>query len=353
MQIQNKKKKVIVGMSGGVDSSVSALLLKQQGYDVMGLFMKNWEDDDQCPAETDYQDAMLVAKKIDIPLFTVNFAKEYKEKVFTSFIQELAQGFTPNPDILCNREIKFGDFLAKALSMGADYIATGHYAQNIDNSLVKGCDPFKDQTYFLYTIKKAKLAKTLFPIGHLEKSFVRKIAQEADLITSNKKDSTGICFIGKRDFKSFVHDYLPFQKGHFIDEQGKVLGEHDGVAYYTLGQRKGLGVGGPGDAWFVAKKDLTRNTITLVQGQEHPALYATSLRAGEISWVDETFHPKEPFRCLAKIRYRQEDHPCTVYPEDDALYVVFDTPQRSITPRQALVLYTSTRICLGGALIKA
>lgn len=354
------KKIVAVGMSGGVDSSVSALLLKQQGYEVIGLFMKNWEEtDDQgiCRSAQDYQDVAQVCEKLDIPFYSVNFVKEYWDNVFIEFLEELKLGHTPNPDILCNREIKFKVFLEKALSLGADFLATGHYCQNSFEQgsyfLLKGSDLNKDQSYFLYTLGQNVLDKVLFPIGHLDKPTVRKLAKEHQLITHNKKDSTGICFIGKRDFKEFISQYIPYQIGNFENLKGDVISRHHGAAYYTIGQRKGLNIGGAGDAWFVVGKDISRNVVVVEQGTDHPALYEDRLIATELTWISgQPPHPL-PYRCQAKIRYRQEDQPCTIESIDDVqLFVKFDRPQRAITPRQSIVFYQDNR-CLGGGMIKS
>ncbi len=346
--------KVIVGMSGGVDSSVSALLLKQQGYEVVGLFMKNWEETDgsgSCHATRDFEDVASVCQVLDIPYYGVNFVKEYQELVFDSFVSELKEGYTPNPDILCNREIKFKVFLEKAKSLGADFLATGHYCQTQDGILLKGSDRGKDQSYFLYTLQEEALKGVLFPIGNLEKAEVRKLALAHGLPVHDKKDSTGICFIGKRDFKEFISRYIPYHPGDFTTLDGQVVGRHDGAAYYTIGQRKGLGIGGPGDAWFVVKKDMERNLVYVEQGSDHPALYARGLIAREWSFVSGEI-PALPFTCRAKIRYRQEDQGCTIERiEGDRLYVSFDVPQRAITPRQSVVFYTG-QVCLGGALIE-
>ncbi|MBJ7449566.1 MAG: tRNA 2-thiouridine(34) synthase MnmA [Parachlamydiales bacterium] len=346
-------KRVIVGMSGGVDSSVSALLLKQQGYDVTGLFMKNWEEDDDsqlCSSKKDYDDVARVCDQIDIPYYSVNFAKEYKERVFNQFVEEYRQGYTPNPDVLCNREIKFNVFFKKAIEqMGADYLATGHYCQNNDALLQRGKDPSKDQTYFLYTIKAKELSKVIFPIGHLLKSQVREIALQHNLATSTKKDSTGICFIGKRDFKDFLSNYLPLTPGKFETANGQVIGQHDGIAYYTIGQRKGLKIGGAGQAWFVVGKDVERNVVIVEQGEDHPLLYHKYLTANEVSWINK--EPTLPLRCSAKIRYRAADAPCVIESSaKGSLVVTFDEPQKAITPRQSVVFYDE-ETCLGGAMI--
>ncbi len=349
--------KIAVGMSGGVDSSVVAYLLKQKGYDVFGIFMKNWEEKDEngeCRSKNDYEDVARVCEHIGIPYYSVNFCKEYEEDVFSHFLEEIQKGFTPNPDILCNREIKFKALLNKALSLGANFLATGHYAsiQDIDDkkALCKGLDNTKDQSYFLYTLKSNLLEKILFPLGNMEKKEVRKIAKEIDIPVHSKKDSTGICFIGKRNFKDFLHNYIAYKKGSFIDLEGNALGEHQGSAFYTIGQRKGLGIGGPGDAYFVASKDIKNNTVTLAQGSEHPALFASKLTATDISFVGNL--PIEfPVRCKAKIRYRQVEQPCTIEKIDgDTIFVCFDEPQRAITLRQSIVFYMEN-ICLGGAMI--
>lgn len=348
-----KQKTVAIGMSGGVDSSVSALLLKKQGYHVIGLFMKNWEEKDGagvCRSTQDYEDVVKVCAQLDIPYYSVNFVREYQELVFAHFLAELQQGYTPNPDILCNREIKFGVLLDKALSLGADYLATGHYCQIGENfTLTKGRDPGKDQSYFLYTLKSSQLEKVLFPIGHMHKTEVRRIAAEHNLATYAKKDSTGICFIGKRDFKEFVGQFLGYQKGHFENGRGEVIGEHDGMAFYTIGQRKGLGIGGPGDAWFVVGKDPQRNVVIIEQGDDHPSLYQSALIATDLSWVAGT--PSLPLRCSAKVRYRQPEQPCTIHSiEDGKALIHFAEPQRAITPRQSIVFYDGTT-CLGGGII--
>lgn len=352
----NKKIKVAVGMSGGVDSSVSALLLKQQGFEVMGLFMKNWEETSAgiCTQTSDYEDVVKVCELLNIPHYSLNFVEEYWNLVFRDFLDELKLGYTPNPDILCNREIKFKVFFEKAKQLGADFLATGHYCQiGTDQEkklLLKGKDPGKDQSYFLYTLKEPILHEVLFPIGHLHKTEVRALAKEYGLPTHDKKDSTGICFIGKRDFKEFLSNYLPYQPGNFQTLQGKTVGRHDGAAYYTIGQRKGLEIGGAGDAWFVVAKDMGANVVFVEQGTDHPALYANKLIAKNISFISPS--PKCPFACKAKIRYRQEDQPCIIQSiEEDLLTVSFLQPQRAITPRQSIVFYDRD-ICLGGAMIE-
>jgi tRNA-specific 2-thiouridylase len=341
-------------MSGGVDSSVTAALLKEQGYRVIGLFMKNWEEKDDsgaCTSEQDFADVAQVCEKLDIPYYAVNFVKEYWDNVFVHFLKEYKQGYTPNPDVLCNREIKFKVFFEKAIELGADYLATGHYCQNVDGRLVKGVDPGKDQTYFLYTLKKEILEKVLFPVGALHKSEVRAIAEKYDLATKAKKDSTGICFIGERDFKKFLSQYVSAQSGDFKSLDGKKVGRHEGAAYYTLGQRRGLGLGGEGDRWFVVAKDIETNTVFVERGSEHAALYSDELTATELSWVSGT-EPKLPLKCRAKTRYRQQDQDCTLVSiENGVAHVVFDQPQRAVTPRQSVVFYDGD-VCLGGAMIE-
>jgi tRNA-uridine 2-sulfurtransferase len=348
-------KTVVVGMSGGVDSSVSALLLKQQGYRVIGLFMKNWEESDGqgvCLAAKEYEDVVKVCDQLQIPCYTVNFAEEYRERVFSHFLRELALGFTPNPDILCNREIKFKVFFDKAMALGADYLATGHYCQIEHDRLLKGSDPGKDQSYFLYTLKAEILKRVLFPVGGMHKPQVRELARTFNLATSEKKDSTGICFIGKRNFKSFLSQHLAFQPGSFMTLDGSVVGRHEGLGYYTIGQRKGLGIGGAGDAWFVLAKDVAANAVYVGQGEDHPSLYASQLTATELTWVADA--PSSfPFSCKAKIRYRQEDQECVIERIDgDKVWVSFPSPQRAITPRQSIVFYLGD-VCLGGAMIES
>ncbi|MBI2381094.1 MAG: tRNA 2-thiouridine(34) synthase MnmA [Gammaproteobacteria bacterium] len=356
------KLKVIVGMSGGVDSSVSAYLLQQQGYEVIGLFMKNWEEDDTdeyCSAASDVADARAVCEHLGLELKTVNFAAEYWDRVFEHFLVEYRAGRTPNPDILCNKEIKFRAFLDYALSLGADYIATGHYARREQRGeelfMLRGLDDNKDQTYFLYTLGQAQLARTLFPVGALPKAEVRVIAEREGLVTAKKKDSTGICFIGERKFKDFLQRYLPAQPGDIETPDGKVVGRHEGLMYHTLGQRKGLGIGGMKDAeetpWFVLAKDVTRNVLIVGQGHDHPLLLSDSLEAGQLHWVSAN-PPREPFRCTAKIRYRSADSPCRVEPiGEDRVRVVFDEPQRAVTPGQSVVFYQD-ELCLGGGIIE-
>lgn len=350
---------VVVGMSGGVDSSVAALLLKQQGYRVIGLFMKNWEELDEngvCTSAKEYEDVVAVCEKLEIPHYSVNFVKEYRENVFAHFLDEFKKGQTPNPDILCNREIKFKVLLQRAKELGADFLATGHYCRIGKSSeglprLLKGIDPGKDQSYFLYAIEGQALQNVLFPIGHLHKSELRAIAREHHLSTSHKKDSTGICFIGERNFKQFLGQYIHYKQGNFETLEGKVVGTHDGAAFYTIGQRKGLKIGGAGDAWFVVGKDLIRNVVFLAQGTLHPALYCDGLTATDLTWIAGE-PPQLPFKGHAKVRYRQPDQACTIEKiEDGRAFVTFTIPQRAVTPRQSVVFYDG-EICLGGGMIE-
>lgn len=346
--------KIAVALSGGVDSSVSAYLLKKAGHDVFGLFMKNWEEKDahgHCLTEKDYEDVIKVCEALDIPYYGINFAKEYWDLVFTHFLEEIKLGYTPNPDILCNREIKFNVLYKKALSLGANALATGHYCQTENHKLLKGLDPGKDQSYFLYTVKSNIMKNVLFPIGDMLKPAVRSLAQEAGIPVFNKKDSTGICFIGKRNFKGFLEKYIPHKPGHFESLEGETLGTHEGAVYYTIGQRKGMGIGGPGDAWFVVGKDIDRNVVIVAQGTEHPALFSHELFATDISWVQDP--PKVfPYHCKAKIRYRQEEESCIIESiVNGKMHVTFPKAQRAITPRQSVVFYDG-EICLGGALIE-
>jgi tRNA-uridine 2-sulfurtransferase len=351
---------VAVGMSGGVDSSVTALLLKQQGYRVIGLFMKNWEELDEngvCTSAKEYEDVASVCDMLEIPHYSVNFVKEYRDNVFSHFLEEFKSGHTPNPDILCNREIKFKMLLQRALELGADFLATGHYCRTAKTPegpplLLKGCDPGKDQSYFLYAIDGKALEKVLFPIGHLVKSELRAIARTHSLTTSDKKDSTGICFIGERNFKKFLGQYIQYRQGNFETLDGKVVGIHDGAAFYTIGQRKGLKIGGAGEAWFVVGKDLDRNVVFLAQGTHHPALYCDSLTATDLTWISGK-PPLLPFKCYAKVRYRQPDQACIIEKiADGKAFVSFDIPQRAVTPRQSVVFYDG-EICLGGGMIEA
>ena len=358
----NSQTKVIVGISGGVDSSVSAYLLQQQGYQVEGLFMKNWEEDDTdeyCSAAQDLQDAQAVCDKLGIKLHTINFAAEYWDNVFEHFLEEYKAGRTPNPDIMCNKEIKFKAFLEFAAEdLGADFIATGHYCRRreVDGQaqLLRGLDTNKDQSYFLYAVGGEQIAKTLFPVGELEKPEVRRIAEEQDLVTHNKKDSTGICFIGERKFTDFLQTYLPAQPGDIVTPENEVIGQHQGLMYHTLGQRKGLGIGGLQNSnenpWYVVGKDMENNRLLVAQGADHPALFSYALIAKKCDWVDRT-PKKESFKCTVKTRYRQTDIPCTVNPiDDDTLEVIFEQPQAAVTPGQSAVFYLGD-VCLGGAII--
>jgi tRNA-specific 2-thiouridylase len=356
------KIRVVVGMSGGVDSSVTALLLKRQGFDVIGMFMKNWDDTDEngvCTAELDAEDVRRVCDQIGIPYYTVNFEREYYDKVFEYFLEEYRRGRTPNPDVMCNREIKFGEFLQKALQLGADYVAMGHYARveqaGSEYRLLRGVDRNKDQSYFLHQLNQAQLSRAMFPIGHLTKPEVRKIAEEAGLHTAKKKDSTGVCFIGERNFKQFLSQYLPAQPGDMVDiVTGDIKGRHDGLMYYTLGQRQGLGIGGSGtgEPWFVADKDLKRNVLYVVQGDRHPSLYSVGLTATGVNWIcPSSVTEGVPLRCTAKFRYRQPDQGVTVTPlPGGEVSVEFDEPQKAVTPGQAVVFYDG-EVCLGGGTI--
>jgi tRNA-specific 2-thiouridylase len=356
-------KRVIVGMSGGVDSSVAALLLKQQGYEVSGLFMKNWEDDDTgeyCAAREDLVDAVAVAEKIGIEIDVVNFSAEYKEKVFSLFLREYQAGRTPNPDVLCNAEIKFRSFLDHAVGLGADWIATGHYAQVRESEgrhqLLKAEDGTKDQSYFLYRLDQAQLARTLFPLGTLYKRDVREIARRAGLAVHDKKDSTGICFIGERPFREFLNRYLPDNPGEVRTPEGKLVGRHHGLMFHTIGQRQGLGIGGSrdgaGEPWYVAAKDMRGNRLIVVQGHDHPALLADRLTALDLNWVSGA-PPHCNWVYTAKTRYRQKDAACTlVAASAERCVIEFAEPQWAVTPGQSVVLYES-RVCLGGGIIES
>ena len=360
---ENATKKVICGMSGGVDSSVSAFILQQQGYQVEGLFMKNWEEDDDtdyCTAAADLADAQAVCDKLGIKLHKINFAAEYWDNVFEHFLTEYKAGRTPNPDILCNKEIKFKAFLEYAAEdLGANYIATGHYVRRrgADDKaqLLRGLDANKDQSYFLYTLSSKQVGQSLFPVGDIEKPIVRAIAEDLDLITAKKKDSTGICFIGERKFKDFLARYLPAQPGNIRTVEGDIIGRHDGLMYHTLGQRKGLGIGGvkgaSEEAWYVVEKDLVNNELIVAQGHDHSALLSTGLIAQQLHWVDR--QPiREPLRCTVKTRYRQTDVPCTIEPiDDESIKVIFDEPQIAVTPGQSAVFYLD-EVCLGGGIIE-
>ncbi|MDF2445194.1 MAG: mnmA [Moraxellaceae bacterium] len=353
--------RVIVGMSGGVDSSVSAHLLMAQGYRVEGLFMKNWEEDDGtefCTAKTDLADAQAVCDRLGIALYTANFAAEYWDRVFEHFLQEYRAGRTPNPDILCNKEIKFKAFLDYATVLGADCIATGHYVRRSDDpecaQLLKGRDPNKDQSYFLHAVNGRQIARTLFPVGDLEKPEVRRIATAQGFVNSAKKDSTGICFIGERRFRDFLQQYLPAQPGAIETDDGRVIGTHQGLMYYTLGQREGIGIGGQKNAaeapWYVVHKDLARNVLVIGQGHEHPLMMSRHLRARAVDWV--TGEPHLPLACHAKTRYRQPDQACTVQRDADGYVVTFADAQRAVTPGQSVVFYDGDT-CLGGGVIEA
>ena len=354
-------KTVVIGMSGGVDSSVAALLLKEQGYNVIGLFMQNWDETDEngcCTAEEDYADVRRVAGLLDIPYYTVNFAKEYMDRVFSYFLAEYSAGRTPNPDVLCNREIKFGPFLEEAKRLGADYIATGHYCgishENGVHYLKKAKDQNKDQTYFLNQLSQSQLADVLFPLQDLEKPEIRAIAEKYSLATAKKKDSTGICFIGERNFKKFLTSYLPAQKGKILDLEGREIGEHDGLMYYTLGQRRGLNVGGVkgmGDGrWFVVKKDLANNVLYVSHGDETP-LFSKSCEVSGFNWIP--FERKGEFECTAKFRYRQPEQKVRVSVLGDGrLHIDFDEKQRAVTEGQYAVLYDGDN-CLGGGVIES
>ena len=355
------REKIIVGVSGGVDSSVAALLLKQQGYQVEALFMKNWDernDAGRCLWEADVEDAMLVCDKLDIPLNTVDLSHEYWDSVFMDFLAKYRQGRTPNPDVLCNQEVKFKAFLKHAVALGADKIATGHYAQIKTRSgrqqLCKAIDSNKDQSYFLCRLNQQQLAQTLFPLGALCKPQVRTLARQAGLITKDKKDSTGICFIGERPFREFLSRYIPMQKGEIRTLAGRLVGEHDGVFFYTLGQRRGLGIGGVRDAaqapWYVVGKDTTNNILLVAQGHNHPALFSSSLTATKVNWISEK-PATLPYACMAKIRYRQADQNCIIEAADkDTAIIGFQQPQRATTPGQYIVFYQAGT-CLGGGII--
>ncbi|WP_409297521.1 tRNA 2-thiouridine(34) synthase MnmA [Peribacillus sp. SCS-26] len=357
MKKSPEETRVVVGMSGGVDSSVAALLLKQQGYDVVGIFMKNWDDTDEngvCTATEDYNDVIRVCNQIGIPYYAVNFEKQYWDKVFTYFLDEYKAGRTPNPDVMCNKEIKFKAFLEHAVNLGADYLATGHYArvEQIDGEykMLRGIDQNKDQTYFLNQLTQEQLEKVMFPLGGIEKSRVREIAREANLATAAKKDSTGICFIGERNFKEFLSGYLPAQPGIMQTLSGEEKGRHDGLMYYTIGQRHGLGIGGSGEPWFAVGKDLKKNILYVEQGFDHDSLYSTSIKAVNVSWVSSLDKPGT-FECTAKFRYRQADNEVTVKSHGDGTAeVLFKQPIRAVTPGQAVVFYDGEE-CLGGGTI--
>ena len=355
--------KVIIGMSGGVDSSVAAYLLTQQGYEVEGLFMKNWEQDDTedyCPAAQDLADAQAVCDQLNIKLHSVNFAQQYWDRVFNHFLNEYQHARTPNPDVLCNKEIKFDAFLNHALNLGADYIATGHYArvehQQGLGLLYKAKDRSKDQTYFLHAVSNQALGKTLFPLSNYLKSNVRKIATELNLATSSKKDSTGICFIGERRFKTFLNEFMLAQPGDIKNTNGETIGRHDGLMFYTYGQRQGLNIGGTKDSaslpWYVVDKDVKNNYLIVAQGINHPMLYSQGLICGQIHWLIPHAAQDLPKTCYAKTRYRQDDQACIISPpNNNQHYIMFSTPQRAITPGQYIVFYDQNQ-CLGGAVIQ-
>ncbi|ABI56800.1 tRNA 2-thiouridine(34) synthase MnmA [Alkalilimnicola ehrlichii MLHE-1] len=358
-----KTDKVVVGLSGGVDSAVAAMRLLEAGHHVEGLFMKNWEDDDtltHCAAEEDLAEAQAVADHLGIRLHRANFAARYREQVFEVCLREYRAGRTPNPDILCNQRIKFRAFLDHALSLGASKVATGHYAgvgeQGGRFTLLRGEDPHKDQSYFLYTLGQAQLRHSLFPLSELPKPEVRRQAAAAGLPNHARRDSTGICFIGERDFRAFLSRYIQRSPGPMETPEGQVVGEHQGLAFYTLGQRRGLGLGGLPDhdegAWYVADKDMARNALIVVQGHAHPRLLSTALVADELSWVAGA-PPTLPLRCTVKSRYRQQDQPCALEagPSPTSVVVRFDTPQRAVTPGQSVVFYQG-RVCLGGGIIQ-
>jgi tRNA-specific 2-thiouridylase len=349
---------VIVGMSGGVDSSVTAWLLQQRGYDVQGLFMSNWDEDESgyCTAAQDFQDARRVCEQLRVPLHKVSFAGEYRDRVFAYFLEEYRAGRTPNPDVLCNREIKFGVCFDYARRLGAEWVATGHYARvghGAQPRLLKGLDADKDQSYFLHAMPAQALARTLFPIGEMRKDAVRELARELTLPVFDKPDSTGICFIGERPFAAFLSQFLPARPGDIVTVEGRTVGRHQGLMYYTLGQRQGLGIGGEressGEPWFVAHKDLGENRLIVVQGHNHPALFANGLVAEQLTWIAGA-PPTARFRCTARIRYRQADQACEVHVRPDGCHVRFDAPQRAATPGQYVVFYQDDA-CLGGGVI--
>lgn len=352
-------KNVVIGMSGGVDSAVSALLLKEQGYNVIALFMHNWEEEDEngvCSAEADFDDVKNVCNKLNIPYYSVNFAKQYKERVFSHFLSEYQKGRTPNPDVLCNREIKFGPFLQYAKTLGADFVATGHYCgiehKDGQSFLKKAIDQSKDQTYFLHQLRQHQLKDVIFPLENYTKEQVRKLAEDNGLVNAKKKDSTGICFIGERNFREFLQNYLPNQEGEMVDTEGRVVGKHIGLMYYTLGQRRGLGLGGTKEGqerWFVAEKDLQNNKLIVSHGDES-VLNSKSLYASGLNFIPQ--RPAEnSFRCYAKFRYRQPEQGVLVnFLEDDKVEVVFDEKQRAVTPGQYVVFYDEDK-CLGGGVI--
>ena len=359
-----KNKRVVLGMSGGVDSSVAAILLKEQGYEVIGVFMKNWEEKDDngnCMAEEDYKDVIAVAEQLDIPYYSVNFVKEYWDKVFTYFLDEYKKGRTPNPDVMCNKEIKFKAFLDYAIKLGADYVATGHYARivheekdgKIKSVMLRGIDDNKDQTYFLCQLSQKQLEKVLFPIGEYTKPQIRGIAEKYNLATAKKKDSTGICFIGERDFNEFLSKYLPAKGGNIVNTEGKILGKHNGLMYYTIGQRKGIGIGnskeGTGEPWFVVDKNLETNELIVTQG-DRSVLYSKGLIATDFNFINME-DMEFPLECTVKFRYRQSDSKAVIKKLPDEKYeVLFDEPQKAVTPGQIVVAYKD-EVCLGGGVI--
>ncbi len=359
-----KNKRVVLGMSGGVDSSVAAILLKEQGYEVIGVFMKNWEEKDDngnCMAEEDYKDVIAVAEQLEIPYYSVNFVKEYWDKVFTYFLDEYKKGRTPNPDVMCNKEIKFKAFLDYAIKLGADYVATGHYARiiheekdgEIKSVMLRGIDDNKDQTYFLCQLSQKQLEKVLFPIGEYTKPQIREIAEKYNLATAKKKDSTGICFIGERDFNEFLSKYLPAKGGNIVNTEGKILGKHNGLMYYTIGQRKGIGIGnskeGTGEPWFVVDKNLETNELIVTQGDKS-VLYSKGLIATDFNFINME-DMEFPLECTVKFRYRQSDSKAVIKKLSDEKYeVLFDEPQKAVTPGQIVVAYKG-EVCLGGGVI--
>lgn len=347
------KPRVVVGLSGGVDSAVAAMLLQQAGYEVVGLFMKNWEDDPHCPAKQDFFDVLAIADRLGIDVEAVNFAAEYKERVFRQFLAEYEAGRTPNPDVLCNSEIKFSAFLDHALTLGASHIATGHYAR-IDQRdgvflLRKAIDVSKDQSYFLHRLRQDQLSRTLFPLGDYEKTEIRALARQAQLPVHAKKDSTGICFIGERPFRAFLAQYLTGTSGAMVTPDGRRVGTHQGLMFYTIGQRQGLGLGGAGEPWYVADKRLATNELVVVQGHDHPMLFRRALTADQPHWIAAV--PQTGARYAAKTRYRQTDAPCSFHNQAEAFLLEFDTPQWAVTPGQAAVLYDG-EVCLGGGVIR-
>ena len=351
------KDRVVVGLSGGVDSAVAALLLKQRGMDVIGVFMNNWEETDEngaCTAVNDWADVRDVCNRIDIPYYAVNFAREYMDNVFSHFLREYEAGRTPNPDVLCNREIKFKAFLDLAEQLGADHMATGHFVRTDEaGHLLRGVDPQKDQSYFLYMVHDAQLRRAIFPVGGMTKKEVRAVAAANGLTVSAKKDSTGICFIGERKFKQFLQNYLPAQPGDMVTPEGVRVGRHDGLMYYTLGQRRGLGIGGCGDgrSWFVVGKDLGQNRLIVAQGEDHPLLFSTEAVCTDVTWVAEPLPEGVPVRCTCKYRYRQADQEVEALLADGKLYLRAAVPQRAVTPGQSAVLYMGER-CIGGGIVE-